>query len=152
MSRYKWLNFPLGINKVSIYPSLLESALISCVCVFVPNFPCRKRKRPWWLRCSAPEPTLQRVWCLAGFLTDLSPGLKTPKSSGRWWALIPPCTFSWVEQQVIIEAIFSGAWQWLCVNCFFPFPGDDFSDYFQCCKTRSRDSNSVTNKYCVREF
>ncbi len=33
---YKWLNFPLGINKVSIYLSLLEYSLISCVC------PCAK--------------------------------------------------------------------------------------------------------------
>ncbi len=33
---YKWLNFPLEINKVYIYLSFLEYSLISCVC------PCAK--------------------------------------------------------------------------------------------------------------
>lgn len=165
MPWYKWLNFPLGINQISIYLSLLEYYLISCVCAFVPNFPCRKRKKPWWLRCSALEPTLQRVWCRGGFLTDLSPGLKIPKFSDRWWALLHPlslrlwrltltdlpCT-SWVLQQVIIEAIFSGAWHCLCVNWFFPFPGDDFSGFHQCHKEKTRDSNSMTNKYSFRPY
>lgn len=44
MPWYKWLNFPLGINKVSIYLSLLEHGLISCVCPCA-KFPLQKEEK-----------------------------------------------------------------------------------------------------------
>lgn len=47
----------------------------------------RRRRRRWWLRCSEQEPTLTKGWCHAGFLTELSPGPKTQKSSDKWWVI-----------------------------------------------------------------
>lgn len=74
--------FSLGTNKI-IYLYVL---IFLFVCA------CRKKKKPWWLKCSALEPTLQKGWCRGGSLTDLSPGLKTPRSSDRWWAFLCPLT------------------------------------------------------------
>lgn len=45
----------------------------------------RKRRKPWWPRCSGHVQILPRGWCHAGCPTDPSPGPRSPKSSGRWW-------------------------------------------------------------------
>lgn len=162
---YKWLIFPLGINKVSIYLSLLEYSLISCVCPCA-KFLLQKEEKAMMAkmqraRANSSEGPMSRWVPDRSFSRTKDSKVFRQMVSSAPSALAPPLTAHgvWSPLHFFMSVATSHNWsnflRSLAVpmcELLFPLSRRWLFWFPSVSHKKSRNSNSVTNKYCVRQF